>query len=90
MASLDKFLSSKCKYNPNLIKKFIRFLYKHGVYGKYIFYFVSSSEHWKQEYQRENGYPTEFISGAFRWGQTLEGHDYWKKIHLMWCFELNN
>ena len=87
--SLEKFLSSKCRHNPSLIKKFVRFLYRHGIYGKYIFYYVSTSEYWRQEYQREDGIPSQFISSAFRWNKTPEGHDYWENIHIMWCAELN-
>lgn len=88
--TLDKFLSGKCKDKPHIVKEFISFLYRQGVYGKYIFYYANTSHHWKQEYHHEWGDPLNFISAAFRWYKTPEKHPYWESIDKMWRSELKH
>lgn len=86
--SLDKFLISKCKDQPHLLKEFIKFLYTHHAYGVYVFNYIHASESWKRDNHHEGGYPHAFIIDAFLWDATPQYHSYWSSLHDEWCSQL--
>lgn len=34
--------------------------------------------------------PRRYISGSFKWTDTEQGYDYWKKLHYKWTRELDS
>lgn len=81
---LNKFIISKCKNQPYLIKVFIRFLITHEAYEKFVFNYANVSNSWKNTYHDEIGTPNLLLVRAFLWGNTPEGQDYWDNINDLW------
>lgn len=74
--------------NPKSLEVFyIDYLHMKGIYSNYMFNFKRShlqpylfSEFIKYIYNHEK--LNNFISGAFNWSHTEQGHDFWLKQHI--------
>lgn len=85
---INEFLTSKCGKNPQPLKDFVRFLHRHGLYGKYVFNYINASESWRDDFQNKSGHPYHFILRAFYWKETPQGESFWRSINEMWLHEL--
>lgn len=81
---LDKFLISRCRHCPHVIKEFIRFLMTYDVYGRYVLNYANASDYWKQTYHREGDTPTRLLLRAFFWEKTPEGNAFWSDLNELW------
>jgi hypothetical protein len=68
--------------------KFIAFLKKHGALRKFK-YNLKHHRHSLPDFDDYFRVEGANISGAFLWGNSREGHDYWSKLNNLW-FNLKN
>jgi uncharacterized circularly permuted ATP-grasp superfamily protein len=64
-------------------EKFENFLKREGVFEKYL-----ENLYEQDEQLTEFEYPSEYVSAAFVWTDTNEGHNFWSDIDTKWYKEL--
>lgn len=80
-------MKNKKYYYEEAMKQFIKFLKRHGVYAKYMYYFYYYPLYCGK-YHPLSHTEDKWILLAFDWECTKEGVNFWRNLNCKWMEEI--